>query len=518
MVECFGHEFCVQPRHHEPDTRDERSIVVIMAACPRVSLSMIVRNEETQLLACLEPVAHLFAEKIIVDTGSTDQTRTVAASLGCRILDFPWCDNFAAARNETLRHVCGDWVFWLDADDRVDDRNARRLEELFASLGSENHAYLMACISIPLHAADPAQVSQHCRLFRADPEIRWSRRVHEQVQPSIEQLGHAVLPTDIQIHHLGYQDPALVRRKNNRDLRLLRLEYATDPSDPFTLYNLGVVHMRMGQNAEALPYLCSALKAATGFQDWIRVLYDWLENLLDRLGRWDEALRITAEGLTRFPGDPVLLTRRADLLLRMGNLFGAEDCLLQLLSNPVDPRRCTGELTSIDRRGGRRLLGWVYIEQRRLGDAERIFQELLQEHPEYVQARWSLGYIYLLRNRFSDVEIVAQQTEQWPCGPAYAAILRGQAFLARGEGTLARQQLAQAIALAPQMVLARIVLADCLLKSGAPLADCIAAHRDILRLNPGNLQVMTRLDLLAQQQNRPAPSGVPWTFTVCAGS
>src|SRR5207249_9840407 len=77
----------------------------------RVSLCMIVKNEEDNLPACLASAAGLFHEVIVVDTGSTDRTREIAAACGARVFDFPWVDSFAAARNESLRHATGDWAF-----------------------------------------------------------------------------------------------------------------------------------------------------------------------------------------------------------------------------------------------------------------------------------------------------------------------------------------------------------------------------------------------------------------------
>ena len=62
-----------------------------------VSLCMIVRDEETKLAACLGSVSDLVGEMIVVDTGSTDQTKEVATRAGAKVFDFPWVDDFAAA-------------------------------------------------------------------------------------------------------------------------------------------------------------------------------------------------------------------------------------------------------------------------------------------------------------------------------------------------------------------------------------------------------------------------------------
>ena len=68
-----------------------------------VSLCMIDRNEEKQLGACLESAAGLADQIVVVDTGSTDDTKGIAARHGASIYDFAWTDDFSAARNESIR-------------------------------------------------------------------------------------------------------------------------------------------------------------------------------------------------------------------------------------------------------------------------------------------------------------------------------------------------------------------------------------------------------------------------------
>ena len=92
----------------------------------RVSLTMIVRNEEHNLPRCLESVCGLFDEIVIVDTGSTDRTAEIAGSFGARVFDFAWVDDFAAARNAALARATGDYAFWLDADDVVDPPKGKK--------------------------------------------------------------------------------------------------------------------------------------------------------------------------------------------------------------------------------------------------------------------------------------------------------------------------------------------------------------------------------------------------------
>ena len=96
----------------------------------KVSLTMIVRNEEHNLPHCLESVRGLFDEIVVVDTGSTDRTKEIAAGFGANVVEFAWIDDFAAARNVALGNATGDYAFWLDADDVVEPPERIKLEEL----------------------------------------------------------------------------------------------------------------------------------------------------------------------------------------------------------------------------------------------------------------------------------------------------------------------------------------------------------------------------------------------------
>jgi len=97
-----------------------------------LTISLIVRNEEQTLGRCLDSVRGLADEIVVVDTGSTDGTREIAAAHGARVFDFPWCDDFAAARNESLRHATGQWVLcpaWIGLADLFGEQGRTRDRE-----------------------------------------------------------------------------------------------------------------------------------------------------------------------------------------------------------------------------------------------------------------------------------------------------------------------------------------------------------------------------------------------------
>ena len=95
-----------------------------------LSLCMIVKDEAENIRACIRSIKRAVDEILIVDTGSTDSTQEIAGALGAKVFQFPWCDDFAAARNESIRHATGDYIIWLDADDRVDPSELTKIRLL----------------------------------------------------------------------------------------------------------------------------------------------------------------------------------------------------------------------------------------------------------------------------------------------------------------------------------------------------------------------------------------------------
>jgi tetratricopeptide (TPR) repeat protein len=256
-------------------------------------------------------------ETVVIDTGSSDRTREVAARFGARVFDFPWQDSFAAARNETLLRARGEWIFWLDADEHLEGEGREKLRELLARLPPEDVAYLMGQHS---RADDggPDLVVEQASLFRHHPLLRWEYRVHEQVLPALLRRGARPERTGVIIRHQGYQDPALRRRKVERNLKLLRLEDAEHPGDPFTLFNLGSVYRELGRLAEAAGLLRRSLERSPPGYNLTPRTYALLIHTLQELGQVREAAALCREARNRFPGDPELVSQESLLRQERG--------------------------------------------------------------------------------------------------------------------------------------------------------------------------------------------------------
>ncbi len=147
-----------------------------------ISLCMIVRDEEPVLGRCLESVRDAVDEIIIVDTGSTDQTKEIAAQFTDRIYDFAWVDDFAAARNFAFSKATMDYQMWLDADDVMERSSVEALIRLKSGLTAD-------VVMLPYHVAFDAQGAvtfsyERERLLRRSKGFRWQGAVHEVITPS----------------------------------------------------------------------------------------------------------------------------------------------------------------------------------------------------------------------------------------------------------------------------------------------------------------------------------------------
>ena len=149
-----------------------------------ISLCMIVKNEEDVLARCLDSAAELVDEIVIVDTGSTDRTREIAARYTDKIFDFPWQDDFAAARNESFSHATMDYCLWLDADDVLLEEDQEKFRALKEELDPG-----VSVVMAPYHTGfdESGRVTfsyYRERLIKNRAGMRWIGAVHE-VVPSV---------------------------------------------------------------------------------------------------------------------------------------------------------------------------------------------------------------------------------------------------------------------------------------------------------------------------------------------
>jgi len=348
----------------------------------KVSLTMIVRDEENNLSHCLESVAGLFDEIVVVDTGSTDSTIEIARSFGARVFEFAWVDDFGAARNAALAQATGDYAFWLDADDVVDPPEREKLMALLDRLRAGDDAcYVVRCKCDPSPDGSGGEtVVDHVRLFPLREGIRWTYRVHEQILPALKRAGVPVRWTGITVRHTGYVDKALRARKLDRDDKILREQLEDRPDDPFTLFNLGSIALEHQDWHGALGFLKRSLARSAPTDSITRKLFAQIARAHQMLGDSQAALRTCTEGLTLDPEDAELWFRKAVVHRNRGESAQAEGCWRRILTlhrpeqfSSVD-QGIYGHLT-------RRNLAVLAAERSDHAEAKKLWTEVLAECP-----------------------------------------------------------------------------------------------------------------------------------------
>jgi tetratricopeptide (TPR) repeat protein len=469
---------------------------------------MIAKNEEHNIPGCLGCVADLVHEMIVADTGSTDQTKRAAAERGARVIDFPWIDDFAAARNASLHAATGDWIFWLDGDERLDEQNRLKLRQLFASLGDENAAYLMQQRSPSAGHGGEQRLFTHVRLFRNLPALRWQFRVHEQIMPALERHQAQVRWTDIVIDHTGYEAPDVYQRKTQRNLRLLEMMQREEPDNPFTLLNLGITCAALGHLPQAMGYWQRSLELSPRGVSMVRNLYVLLAQGSAQMDRRDDALAIIAQGLTTYPDDVELLFLDGVFRGNLGDLPGAERSLRRILEGAArDYVAVSGQL-GLRGYKARHELARVCRVQGRDAEAEALWREALQEQPDFAPAWFELGMLFLQQQRFQEFNDIVDRQAAFPWGVINAAVLRTESSLRHGDYAAARRALEAAIAQMPRAVLLHSHLSQVLLmQQDWPAAE--QALRTVLALDPEHAEARYNLTVMLKGLQRPADPLAP---------
>jgi|GEM_PF-200621 len=210
-----------------------------------ISLCMIVRNEEENIINCLERALKVVDEAIIVDTGSTDKTiELLKEKYGndgrVKVLEEEWEDDFSKARNKSLEYATGDWILILDADERI-FCNRGQLEKFLRN--SNYPAYNIPIYNV--YDKNNLVVSAAMVRLYKNNNPRYKGAIHEQLEIDGQSYAGEVIDKDIcKIYHYGYNSNVFLKKdKSRRNMDIIKEEIQRNPEDPFNWYNKGVMEM-----------------------------------------------------------------------------------------------------------------------------------------------------------------------------------------------------------------------------------------------------------------------------------
>lgn len=216
---------------------------------PDISLVMIVKNEEKDLPRCLESYKDIVKEMIIVDTGSTDRTVEIAKSYGARVEYFEWCDDFAKARNESLKYATCEWMLRTDADEYIEESEKIKLLHCLNSGAAE--VYVCPTIST---TKDGVSMVENARLIKNHIGIKYDFPIHETVAISTTKLGYTQCVTNIEFMHTGYHfdEDGLGEKKIQRNIDVCDAYLEKSPNDYFVRIIRGLFKHNVQKKMEGL--------------------------------------------------------------------------------------------------------------------------------------------------------------------------------------------------------------------------------------------------------------------------
>lgn len=271
---------------------------------PHLTLSMIVKNEEKHLSGCFDSVKGLVDEIILTDTGSTDRTLEIAKEYGAKIYHFAWINDFSAARNYSLKYSTGDWILYLDADERLSPKSIEEVRRIISRKTDE--AYQCSVNSIDEVNHVPHFIS-YPRLFRNNPKLEFTGRVHEQIIPSLQKLNYKFKNSGIEIIHLGYNVATdIIKEKAKRNLDLLLKDYAENKS-AYGAFQIGQTYNALGDRNSAYIYFNEMVAIHDACPISYKAhAYRFMASCKLRENKFDEALKFSGEGLKIDKTQPLL--------------------------------------------------------------------------------------------------------------------------------------------------------------------------------------------------------------------
>lgn len=282
---------------------------------------MIIKNEEDYLPGCLDSVQDVVDEIVIVDTGSTDKSLEIAAKYGAKIFHFDWINDFAAARNYALSKSAGDWILYLDADERLTDESKNLVRNF-----SNDHRKLGLLCSVTSDAGHlrTKNLMKYLRFFKNSPGLKFIGRVHEQINESMAKLGYQILDSGIEILHLGYDSSEnVIQSKANRNLQLLMAEYKDNPSG-YNAFQIGQTYMILQQRENAVPYLQAAVNDHNLEVNHKAHAYRLLAAFYSEENQLEEAEKFISAGMALAPDLPLINLVAADVYYKKNNFQKAE--------------------------------------------------------------------------------------------------------------------------------------------------------------------------------------------------
>lgn len=425
-----------------------------------ISLCMIVKDEGGFLDRCLNSVSSMVDEIIVVDTGSTDDSAAIAQRYDAVVIDMEWSGDFSQARNLSLAAANYSWILILDADEEWMQpfQTKSELMEWLEAGSEEVWGYWIKVTSLLGTSGEERVTDEVCRLFRNDPRIAFRGRIHEEAASSIlAVMPYGIRHSVIEIIHYGYLDKIIAaKRKDVRNMQLIRLALQHTPDQPELLYALAAEWFQQAKYDEALRLLMpllARLEPECGYHSDVvlKTAYAWRE-----LGQTERARSVVETWASVYGDFPDLLELGAVLELDQGRV----DLALKWLKRAKSGASSAGRYTSVSGAGTYRSLtleGMAHEQAGRWQEAEAAYMAVLSMQPGN-RAAWQR--LLLLGAATGRPQAIASAAEGMSLPPAAQQAMVSAALAAHRPEWLLRHAAALGPAVRMQPLAAGLVLAQ----------------------------------------------------------
>ena len=277
------------------------------------SICIIAKNEEKKIEKCLQALLPMEEEIVVIDTGSTDSTKEIAAKYTNKLYDFAWIGDFSAARNFSLEKASNNWALILDCDEYITTFDKEAIQNFIQAhpqkVGKIEHHNLVGS-----KETGESIYIDHLDRFFDKRLFHFEGSIHEQICAKNKEI-YETEPIAIQAFHDGYfGTPEERKPKLKRNLDMLSDALEKNPNDAYILFQLGQTHKSLHQYEKALFYYSAALQHPINYHSEaaLELVCGWI-NCLNELHRSEEALSI----LDHYDA----LSEYADFVLLMGHVY-----------------------------------------------------------------------------------------------------------------------------------------------------------------------------------------------------
>ncbi len=202
-----------------------------------ISLCMIVKNEEANLVECLESICNFMDEIIIVDTGSSDRTKEIALQYTDKIYDYQWNNNFADARNFSISKASNEYILVIDSDETIESVDKCEIAQLIQQNPKKVGRLLRMNEYSRMGLA--YKYSERVNRLFSKKYFKYEGTIHEQIIPT-DEFSIEMYPIPLRIKHSGYEGNLEIRKKKtDRNIYLLMHALEKNKDDPYIIYQLG---------------------------------------------------------------------------------------------------------------------------------------------------------------------------------------------------------------------------------------------------------------------------------------